>query len=66
MSKIHAIQLARTLQIRPSLAYRTPLSRLDGAITALSSASGPAYRTLCEARERKCGLAHTSGIPGRA
>jgi hypothetical protein len=55
MSKIHAIQLARTLQVRPSLAYRTPLSRIDGAIAVLSS--GPAYRTLCEARERKCGIA---------
>jgi hypothetical protein len=59
MSKVQAVQLARELRVRPSLAYRLPLSRLDEAITALapSPAIGLAQRTLLDARQRKCGVA---------
>ena len=56
---IRAVQLARELRVRPSLAYRLPLSRIDAAIAAVSTspAVGVAQRTLLEARQRKCGMA---------
>ena len=68
MSKIQAVQLARDLRVRPSLAYRLPLSRIDEAIAALSTspAVGLADRTLVEARQRKCGMATPCGLAGAA
>jgi hypothetical protein len=63
MTMIHAVELVRALRLTPDLAYRMPLSRIDGALAALSSSAaiGSAYRTLCDARERKCGIADPSG-----
>jgi hypothetical protein len=63
---IRAVQLARDLQIRPSLAYRLPLSSIDAAIGALSSSPtvGLAERTLLEARQRKCGVATPCVLTG--
>jgi hypothetical protein len=67
MTAIHALQLARDLRVVPSLAYRTPLSRIDAAIAAVSCspAIGLAQRTLWEARQRKCGIAEPDGISRR-
>jgi hypothetical protein len=46
------------LRVNPSLAYRTPLSRLDEAVAALSPAPavGNAARVIVEARQRWCGI----------
>jgi hypothetical protein len=59
MSKIAAVQLAHALRVNPSLAYRTPLSRLNEALAALSPAPaiGAAAHTLFEARQLRCGIA---------
>jgi hypothetical protein len=59
MTMIHAVQLARSLRVAPSLAYRMPLSRIEAALAAVSSSPsvGLTQRTLWEARQRKCGLA---------
>jgi hypothetical protein len=64
---IRAVQLARDLRVRPSLAYRLTLSRIDAAIAALSSSPsvGLAERTLLEARQRKCGVATPCVLTGK-